>query len=88
MTTEYGETTFLLFSSLRVAKKRKTSFLREHEREGIGMKILLVNDDGIREPGFVELARRLSERHQVTAVAPDGNRSAVSHGEKATVSCA
>ena len=44
------------------------------------MKILLVNDDGIREPGFVELARRLSERHQVTAVAPDGNRSAVSHG--------
>lgn len=44
------------------------------------MRILLVNDDGVFAPGYRELAQRLAEKHAVIAVAPDGNRSAVSHG--------
>lgn len=44
------------------------------------MRILLVNDDGVYAPNYRELALRLAEKHTVTCVAPDGNRSAVSHG--------
>lgn len=44
------------------------------------MHILLVNDDGIHAPGYRLLAGELAKKHQVTCVAPDGNRSAVSHG--------
>ena len=44
------------------------------------MKILLVNDDGIDSPGLQLLAKELGREHTVVVVAPDGNRSAVSHG--------
>jgi len=41
--------------------------------------LLLTNDDGIASPGIHELARTLSEIARVVVVAPDGNRSGVSH---------
>ena len=43
------------------------------------MRILVVNDDGILSEGIKALADFLSEEHEVTVVAPDGNRSAFSH---------
>jgi 5'-nucleotidase len=43
------------------------------------MKILVVNDDGIMSEGIKALADFLSISHDVTVVAPDGNRSAFSH---------
>jgi 5'-nucleotidase len=45
------------------------------------MKILLTNDDGIGSPGLLLLAEALREggRHRVFVVAPDSNRSAISH---------
>ena len=43
------------------------------------MKILVVNDDGIMSEGIKALADFLSVKHDVTVVAPDGNRSAFSH---------
>jgi 5'-nucleotidase len=44
------------------------------------MQVLLTNDDGIHAPGLWALQRAFSARHQVTVVAPDRERSAVSHG--------
>lgn len=44
------------------------------------MRILLVNDDGIHSSGLKQLALSLAEKHEVTVVAPDGERSAVGHG--------
>ncbi len=44
------------------------------------MKILLTNDDGIHAPGLWALHDALAQRHDVTVVAPDRERSAVSHG--------
>jgi len=44
------------------------------------MRVLLTNDDGIHAPGLWELVEVFSRRHQVTVVAPDRERSAVSHG--------
>lgn len=44
------------------------------------MNILLVNDDGINSSVMRLLAKELSKNHSVVAVAPNGNRSAVSHG--------
>ena len=43
------------------------------------MNVLVVNDDGILSEGIKALADFLSEKHNVTVVAPDGNRSAFSH---------
>ncbi len=43
------------------------------------MDILLTNDDGIYAAGLQALYKRLSKRHFVTVVAPEGERSAVSH---------
>ena len=43
------------------------------------MNILITNDDGIMSPGIIELADRLSERHNVLVVAPDVERSATGH---------
>lgn len=43
------------------------------------MKILLTNDDGIESPGLEALKRSLSERFEVWVLAPDGERSAMSH---------
>ncbi len=43
------------------------------------MKILLTNDDGIYADGLWALHRRLSLRHETVVVAPDRERSAVSH---------
>ena len=43
------------------------------------MNILIVNDDGIQSEGLQVLAKRLSEEHKVYVLAPDSNRSAVSH---------
>jgi len=43
------------------------------------MKILLSNDDGILSPGLLALAKGLCDEHELTIVAPDSERSAVSH---------
>jgi 5'-nucleotidase len=43
------------------------------------LKVLLTNDDGIEAAGIRLLARRLAFNHDVTVVAPEGNRSGVSH---------
>jgi len=43
------------------------------------MKILVTNDDGIHAPGLSALAETLGKFHDVTVVAPDRERSAVSH---------
>ena len=43
------------------------------------MKVLLTNDDGIYAPGLWALFEKLKSAHQVTVIAPDRERSAVSH---------
>ncbi len=43
------------------------------------MRILLVNDDGIHAKGLRTLAARLKDKHDVTVVAPESERSATSH---------
>lgn len=43
------------------------------------MNILLTNDDGIYAEGLWALHKHLSERHVVSVVAPDRERSAVGH---------
>lgn len=42
-------------------------------------RILVVNDDGVDSPGIIRLAERLAEHWPVTVVAPDGDRSGMSH---------
>ncbi len=44
------------------------------------MRILLTNDDGVHAPGLYALWEELRHEHEVTVVAPDRERSAVSHG--------
>lgn len=44
------------------------------------MRILLTNDDGIFSPGLQALVRTLHQSCDITVVAPDRERSAVSHG--------
>lgn len=44
------------------------------------MNILLTNDDGIHAEGLWALHTQLARRHQVTVIAPDRERTAVSHG--------
>ena len=43
------------------------------------MRILMVNDDGIQSPGILKLAQGLKQRHEITIVAPEAQRSAYSH---------
>lgn len=43
------------------------------------MNILLTNDDGIHAPGLLALYKQFKNRHIVTVVAPDRERSAVGH---------
>lgn len=43
------------------------------------MNVLLTNDDGIESRGIKVLADRLSKDHNVYVLAPESNRSAVSH---------
>lgn len=43
------------------------------------MRILLTNDDGYDAPGILTLYRVLGEKHDVTLVAPDREKSAVGH---------
>ncbi|MBO4532371.1 MAG: 5'/3'-nucleotidase SurE [Treponema sp.] len=43
------------------------------------MNLLLSNDDGFDSQGIRVLAEKLSKKHKVFIVAPDSNRSAVSH---------
>ena len=42
------------------------------------MKILITNDDGIASPSLIDLAEKLSEKHEITVVAPDTQQSGVS----------
>jgi len=42
-------------------------------------RILVVNDDGVDSPGIIRLAERLGERWSVTVVAPEDDRSGMSH---------
>lgn len=44
------------------------------------MNILLTNDDGIYSQGLWALYKKFIDRHSVTVVAPDRERSAVGHG--------
>ena len=44
------------------------------------MKILLTNDDGVYAKGLLALYNRFAEKHDVTIIAPDRERSAVGHG--------
>ena len=44
-----------------------------------GLTILLTNDDGIQAPGLRALYHALAPHHQVVVVAPERERSAVSH---------
>jgi 5'-nucleotidase len=44
------------------------------------MNILLTNDDGIHAEGLWALHTQLARRHEVTVIAPDRERTAVSHG--------
>jgi 5'-nucleotidase len=44
------------------------------------MKILLTNDDGYNAPGILALYETLGSSHEVLLVAPDREKSAVSHG--------
>lgn len=44
------------------------------------MNLLLTNDDGYGSQGLSVLAQKLSQFHNVYIFAPDGNRSAISHG--------
>jgi 5'-nucleotidase len=43
------------------------------------MNILLTNDDGIQAPGLEAVYRQIARPHTVTVVAPDRERSAISH---------
>lgn len=43
------------------------------------MRILITNDDGIDSPGIGALVDALHDEHELTIVAPSGNRSGVSH---------
>ncbi len=43
------------------------------------MNLLLCNDDGFDSEGIKVLAKKLFQKHKVYIVAPDSNRSAVSH---------
>jgi len=43
------------------------------------MRILVTNDDGVESPGIAALAEAVRELGDVTIVAPDGDRSAISH---------
>lgn len=44
------------------------------------MNILLTNDDGIHAEGLWALHTQLARRHDVSVIAPDRERTAVSHG--------
>jgi len=44
------------------------------------MRLLLTNDDGIHAPGLRALCRAFDGHHEVIVVAPERERSAVSHG--------
>ncbi len=43
------------------------------------MNILITNDDGIESPGLQALVEALSSDHHVDVIAPDGERSGMSH---------
>jgi 5'-nucleotidase len=44
------------------------------------LDILLTNDDGIYAEGLLAMHRVLSQKHRVSVIAPDRERSAVGHG--------
>lgn len=43
------------------------------------VRILVTNDDGVESPGIINVAEALRELGDVVVVAPDGDRSAISH---------
>ena len=43
------------------------------------MKIIISNDDGIKAPGLLTLAKELTSFAEVTVLAPERERSAISH---------
>ncbi len=50
------------------------------DKQGVLMKILVTNDDGIHAKGIVVLAEELRKLGEVAVIAPDRERSAVGHG--------
>lgn len=53
--------------------------MRKTTSRGSSLRILVSNDDGIHSEGLLALARALEEIAEVWVVAPDRERSAVSH---------
>lgn len=43
------------------------------------MNVFISNDDGIKSLGLKAIAEKMAQKHNVLVIAPDGNRSAVSH---------
>ena len=43
------------------------------------MRILVTNDDGMNSPGLRSIAQALGKDHEVWVVAPESERSAMSH---------
>jgi 5'-nucleotidase len=61
-------------------KLQPEATLLKHKGEREKMRILLTNDDGFRSPGILLLAAALREAgHRVFVVAPDRDRSGISH---------
>jgi len=46
---------------------------------GGNMRVLLTNDDGVHSPGLEAVRGALQDRHDVWTIAPDSERSAMSH---------
>ncbi len=61
----------------KIGKEREKE--DQPERRENNFRIFLTNDDGIYAEGLLALARELSPLADITIVAPDGPRSAVSH---------
>ena len=52
---------------------------QDEKEDEIMRKILITNDDGINADGIVRLAKAATEFGEVWVVAPDSQRSAMSH---------
>lgn len=58
---------------------RRSRLAFQRRQLGLTLRILVTNDDGIESPGIAALIEMLARDHDVTVVAPSGDRSGVSH---------
>src|SRR3972149_3300679 len=61
------------------ARRGGIELSRKSPSTGPALRILVCNDDGIHSEGLLALARALEDMAEVWVVAPDRERSAVSH---------